>query len=80
MSSSISRRSHEIHGNITTSTELEGAISKHTEIHGDDKIHKPSLSSFTFNSQGKIWICTISGSVQVPGTSNKVNEIFHLVS
>ena len=27
-------------------TELEGAISKHIEIHGDDKIHKPSLSSF----------------------------------
>ena len=50
------RKSHEIHGNITTSTELEGAISKHTEIHGDDKIHKPSLSSFTFNSQGKISI------------------------
>ena len=41
MSSSISRRSHEIHGNITTSTELEGAISKHTKIPGDDKIHKP---------------------------------------
>ena len=40
------RKSHEIHGNITTSTELEGAISKHTEIHGDDKIHKPSLSFF----------------------------------
>ena len=50
------RKSHEIHGNITTSTELEGAISKHTEIPGDDKIHKPSLSSFIFNSQGRIWI------------------------
>ena len=38
------RKSHEIHGNITTSTELEGAISKHTEIHGDDKIQGLFLS------------------------------------
>ena len=39
------RKSHEIHGNITTSTELKGAISKHTEIHVDDKIHKPYVKN-----------------------------------
>ena len=38
------RKSHEIHGNITTSTEIEGAISN-PEIHGDDKIHKPYVKN-----------------------------------
>ena len=39
------RKSHEIHGNITTSTELEYAIRKHTGIPGDDKIHKPYVKN-----------------------------------
>ena len=46
MSSSISRRSHEIYGNITTSKELEDTIRKHTEIPAHDEIHKPYVKIY----------------------------------
>ena len=68
------RKSLEIHGNITTSAELDEAIKKHTEIPGDDEIHKPYVKNYKIEIlpcglKARFWI-----SITTKNLLNRIKE------